>query len=114
VAFAKGNKIGNRFPKGTSGNPGGRPKSKLLSEAYKKILEQEIPAGKDKGKTYAEVIAEALAKESRKGKVHAASEIADRTEGSPRQAYEVKLSIMDELPTLIEEGKKRVAARKKK
>lgn len=95
-------------------NAGGRPKSKLLSEAYKAILETEIESGKDKGKTYAEVIAKKMADESKKGKVNAASELADRVEGKPRQAYEVKMSITDELPNLIEAGRKRAAARKAK
>lgn len=102
------------FQPGQSGNPGGRPKSKLLSEAYKAILETEITRGKDKGKTVAEAIAGVMATESRNGKVNAAAEIADRVEGKPRQAYEVKMSITDELPNLIEAGRKRAAARKTK
>jgi hypothetical protein len=55
-----------------------------------------------------------MADESKKGKVNAASELADRVEGKPRQAYEVKMSITDELPNLIEAGRKRAAARKAK
>lgn len=111
--FPKGHKLGNRFPKGVSGNPGGRPKFKILSEAYKVVLEHDN-AKPFKPQTNAEAIAEKMAAEARKGKVNAASELADRTEGKPRQAYEVKLSITDELPALIEEGRKRAAARKAK
>jgi hypothetical protein len=37
--------------------------------------------------------------------VTAAAEIADRVEGKPRQAFDVKLSIMDER---IEKGRKRL------
>jgi Family of unknown function (DUF5681) len=102
----------SKWKPGQSGNPGGRPKIKLLSEAYKKILETEITSGPNKGKTYAEAIAEKIADESVKGKVNAAGEIADRVEGKPRQAYEVQLSVTDELPKLIEEGRRRAAARK--
>jgi len=101
-----------RFQPGVSGNPGGRPKSKLLSEAYKRALEAEILTGKFKGLTEAEVIAQRLLDEAKKGKVNAASELADRVEGKPRQSYEVQLSVVDELPKLIEEGRKRAAQRK--
>lgn len=109
-----GGVTGKGWKPGQSGNPGGRPKSKLLSEAYKAILETEITRGKDKGKTVAEAIAGVMATESRNGKVNAAAEIADRVEGKPRQAYEVKMSITDELPDLIEAGRRRAAARKAK
>lgn len=100
--------VEHRFKPGQSGNPGGRPKSKLLSEAYKKILETEIKSGKHKGKTFAEVIAQKMAEEATKGKVQPAAEMADRVEGKPRQAYEVKMSIMDELADRMEKARKRV------
>ena len=72
---------------GQSGNPGGRPKKKPLTEAYNLILKRRVP--KDvlaklalRGHpTYAQVIAMALAREAIKGKVHAAAEMADRVEG---------------------------------
>jgi Family of unknown function (DUF5681) len=35
-------KVGRPFPKGVSGNPGGRPKTKLLTNAYRKTLDQVI------------------------------------------------------------------------
>jgi hypothetical protein len=100
-----------QFKPGNRANPGGRPKSKLLSEAYKNILQTEIGKGKD-AKTYAEAIAEKMAKQAKGGHVNAASEIADRVEGKPRQAYEVKLSIMDELADRLKEGRERLKARK--
>jgi len=87
------------FKKGQSGNPGGRPKSKILSEAYRKLLETEIAKGKDKGKTYAEVIAAKILKEARKGVVKAASEIANRVEGKPLQS--VQISASDPLEDLL-------------
>lgn len=77
------------WKKGESGNPGGRPKKTLLTDAYRAVLEKPYPGDKE-GRTYAEVIAERVAKEAaKKGSVHAASEIADRTEGRPPQALEV-------------------------
>lgn len=76
----------------------------MLSEAYKALLESE----NKKGETGAEQIAKKMLEEARSGKVNAASEIADRVEGKPRQAYEVKLSIMDELAERVEKARKRV------
>jgi hypothetical protein len=74
---------------GQSGNPGGRPKKTLLTDAYRAQLAMPYP-GDRKKRTYAQVIAEKIAKEAaKKGSVYAASEIADRTEGRPPQALEV-------------------------
>ena len=72
---------------GQSGNPGGRPKKKPLTEAYGRILKRRVPAdvlrklGLKGHPTYAEVIALSLAREGIKGKVQAAAELADRVEG---------------------------------
>ena len=82
------------FRKGQSGNPKGRPKSITLSEALRHELAKENPKGKD-GETYAERIAAVLCQAAVGGNVNAAKEIADRTEGKPRQALEVDMSVMD-------------------
>lgn len=72
---------------GQSGNPGGRPKKKPLTEAYGRILKRRVPAevvrklGLRGHPTYAEMIALSLAREAVKGKVQAAAELADRVEG---------------------------------
>ena len=73
------------WPKGVSGNPGGRPKSKSLSEAYRDRLERIVPDDPE-GRTFAEKIAEVLAKKALKGDVQAARELADRAEGKARQS----------------------------
>jgi hypothetical protein len=91
--FAPGNKLGNRFKPGATGNPKGRPKLTLLSEAIRAQLAVTVPDGDEK--TYAEVIAEKLCTEAAAGNVHAARELADRSEGKPRQAVDVDLSIFD-------------------
>ena len=76
-----------KWKPGQSGNPGGRPKRKPLTEAYGRILKRRVPAdvvrklGLRGHPTYAEMIAMSLAKEAIKGKVQAASELADRVEG---------------------------------
>src|ERR1700722_18271378 len=77
----------HRFKPGQSGNPSGRPK-KLLTEAYHAILGKKFP-GDRKKRTFAELIAESMAKEAIKGKPQAAIEIADRTEGKTTQAHEL-------------------------
>jgi hypothetical protein len=80
-----------RFRKGISGNPGGRPKSRLLSEALRSRL-AEVKPGDPAGRTYAEVVAANLieiACAEGSAAVHAASEIADRLEGRSRQQIEV-------------------------
>jgi hypothetical protein len=92
-----------QFKPGQSGNPGGRPKSRLQSEAYRTELAKE---GRE-GKTKAEKIAERMVADAIRGKVDAAKHVAEYVEGKPRQAFEVKMSIMDELAERIAEGRKR-------
>ncbi len=91
--FAPGNRLGNRFKPGASGNPKGRPKLTLLSEAIRAQLAVTVPNADER--TYAEVIAEKLCTEAAAGNVNAAREIADRTEGRAKQAIDVDLSIFD-------------------
>jgi hypothetical protein len=79
------------FQKGQSGNPAGRPKAITLSEAIRAQLAQKYGADS----TYAEEIARVLCAEAARGNVTAAREIADRTEGKPKQAIDVDLSVMD-------------------
>jgi hypothetical protein len=77
----------HRWKKGQSGNPSGRPKSKILSDAYRSKLEEPVPNDPE-GRTWAELIAEAQVRDAVRGNVQAAREIADRTEGRARQAIE--------------------------
>ncbi len=41
--FPTGNKIGKQFPKGTSGNPQGRPKLTKLTEALRAQIAEDMP-----------------------------------------------------------------------
>ncbi len=91
--FAPHNKLGNRFKPGESGNPEGRPKLTLLSEALREQLAHVLPGVDDR--TVAEHIARSMIREALKGNVMAAKEIADRTEGKPKQAIDVDMSIRD-------------------
>lgn len=67
-------------------NPGGRPKSKHITEAYKAILEDE---GADK---YARVVAQIALDSTSKpsDKLAAVQEITDRVEGKATQRMDVR------------------------
>jgi hypothetical protein len=80
--------------KGESGNPAGRPKSVTLSEAYRIALAQPFPDD-PQGRTYAEIIAEKLVMNAATGEVSSAREIADRTEGRPKQMLDVDVKLLD-------------------
>ena len=81
-----------RWKKGqASPNPGGRPKSRLLSEALRNHL-AEVKPGDPAGRTYAEVVAQNLVEiacSDGPGAVHAANEIADRIEGRTPQSIQI-------------------------
>jgi hypothetical protein len=97
------------WPKGVSGNPGGRPKKKLITDELERLLEQEAPEAN--GKSWATVIAEALLNQARRGDVRAIAELANRIEGKPLQP--VELSGDDDLDMLaerMEKARKRVLA----
>ncbi len=77
--FAPGNKIGKQFPKGTSGNPNGRPKLTKLTEALREQLAETNPDAPEE--TQAEQIARALISEAKLGNIAAIREVFDRSEG---------------------------------
>lgn len=86
--------IDTRWKKGgPSPNPKGRPKSRTLSEAYRELLKQPLP--NDPTRTYADVVAAALLKSACRGDVASARELADRTEGKPRQSIDLDVTTMD-------------------
>jgi hypothetical protein len=85
--FIKGNPA--RFRPGRSGNPAGRPVSALLSQAMRLQLAERYP-GDRRGRTYASKIAESVARAAVEGDIQAARELADRTEGKPRQAIDLE------------------------
>jgi hypothetical protein len=72
---------------GQSGNLGGRPKRDAITAALREQLEAQAKAGT---RSVADEIAGALIKRALKGDVRAIREIADRTEGRPRQQLEVE------------------------
>ena len=97
--FAGGNP--HAFKPGQSGNPKGRPKSITLSEAYRKELSKIVPNDPE-GRTYAEVLAEKMREKAFSGDVQALREMADRTEGKPRQTVALSVERREQLEAAVE------------
>jgi hypothetical protein len=79
---------------GVSGNPGGRPKTRHISEA----LRQKLDAPVEDGRTYAQVIADRLVNTAAYAKrdsqaTEAAEAIASRIEGKPVQAVQFEQTV---------------------
>ena len=75
------------WPKGKSGNPAGRPRNTELTTALRELLCEPDPQDKA-GRTYAEVIADAMVRKAARGDVRAAKEIRIRTAGrEPRRVF---------------------------
>lgn len=70
------------FKPGQSGNPGGRPKKKLIDEVLAELLGAKNSAD-------AKRIAKALIRNAASGDSKAAKLIAERTQGKPLQKVEV-------------------------
>ena len=78
-----------QFKKGQSGNPGGRPKLAVFSQAARAMLGKLVP-GDPEGRTYAEAIAQVLADKALSGDIRAARELIERAEGKPKQSVEIQ------------------------
>ena len=95
MAFDPNVSTATRWKKGQSGNPGGRPKSALISKALRTQLAKAKP-GDPKARTYAMLIAENLisiaSEEAGSEAVHAAALIVDRLEGKVKQGIELGLA----------------------
>jgi hypothetical protein len=90
------------WPKGESGNPGGRPKKKPITDELERLLQEQAPDAS--GRTWRAVIAESLLRQAAKGDVRAISELTNRIEGKPLQA--VQLGADGGLEMLAEELEK--------
>jgi len=92
-----------RWRTGQSGNPGGRPKRKPITEAYNEILAAIDPKT---GMTGAQILAlEAFKKAVMDGNPTLIKEITDRVEGTVKQTLDVLFGDMkdDDIAKLIEE-----------
>jgi hypothetical protein len=77
-----------RWPKGKSGNPGGRPR-KVITEAYAALASRICPFDEQK-RTWSDVLAEGQFKAALEGNTNAAREIADRLEGKALQSLNLE------------------------
>jgi hypothetical protein len=91
--FPIGNKIGNRFQKGESGNPQGRPKTTRLTDALREQVAEQLQGAPER--TIADAIARKLIKLALEGEIAAIREVFDRTEGKPKQAIDLDMQIND-------------------
>jgi hypothetical protein len=95
------------WPKGKSGNPGGRPKTKIITAELERLLDQEAPDAA--GKSWAAVIAETLLRQARAGDVRAISELANRIEGKPLQPVDLNADGgLESLATFLDAARKRM------
>jgi hypothetical protein len=83
--FVKGNKIGNRFKPGESGNPNGR--NGAMSDLFKELAE----ATDDQGKTRKEKILDKILRMAENGSLKAAEMYMNRVEGKPREYVEQRI-----------------------
>ena len=83
--FTKGNKIGNRFKPGESGNPNGR--NGAMSDLFKDLAE----ATDDQGKTRKEKILDKILRMAENGSLKAAEMYMNRVEGKPREYVEQRI-----------------------
>ena len=93
----------SRFRAGESGNPGGKPKIKSLSKAYRSQLEEVNPSD-PAGRSFAECIAETMIKLAVKGHVSAAIEICDRCEGRRCRLNNSNPNLTESDPTVYRES----------
>jgi hypothetical protein len=77
------------WPKSVSGNPAGRPRNTKLTPALRELLGCVDPEDKA-GRTYAEVIADAMIRRATRGDVRATREITVVTEGRARRRVPIE------------------------
>ena len=82
------------FPRGVSGNPGGRPKKLPITDRLREICETPLPEdrcrkeGLKPGSTWGELIALRMFEAAAEGNVRAATEIREAIEGKAGQRLE--------------------------
>lgn len=104
-----GNKIGNRFQPGESGNPNGRPKgSRNASTILREMMEKEAPdqivdakfvrefcKGVTKPTNGHAIVARMMQAAMIDGESWAVKEIFDRLEGKAKQSVEIDMAVSD-------------------
>jgi hypothetical protein len=81
----------HRFKPGQSGNPGGRPKGRSVTECLRAILEAREMGGKPApgGRQISELVAMVLVKGALKGDPRHIKELLDRTEGKVAERHKI-------------------------
>ena len=83
-----------RFKPGVSGNPGGRPKKRPISDRYAELAQEEVPEkvrikfGRPEGATFADALVMVMFKSALEGNTHAVREIRESIEGKIVQRQE--------------------------
>ena len=83
------------WPKGKSGNPGGRPRKKPVTERYEELMTTPLPdevrrkLKLEEGATYGDALAYRIFMAAITGKHEAAKEITDRVEGRAPQSMQI-------------------------
>lgn len=94
-----GNEQGQGWKKGQTGNPGGRPKTALVSKALREILGELVP-NDPAGRTYAQLLARIMVERAVFGDekiacdITAAREVLDRAEGKAQQYIEIQQTVL--------------------
>jgi hypothetical protein len=91
----------HRWQPGQSGNPGGRPKRRLIDELLEELLLTE-------DSKVAEAIARALLAKAKRGDLRAVQLVVERVQGRPKQAMELSGSGLDGLVEAIRAARQRV------
>jgi hypothetical protein len=97
-----------RFQPGQSGNPGGRPKRRAISDSYEAITRLELPEadrirlGLWEGATYQDALAMVTVKAALQGKVDAVREIREAIEGKAGTRHEVAPGFDGEIRVVYE------------
>jgi len=91
--FPHGNKLGKQFQPGVSGNFNGRPRLTKITESLREQVAREHPEMPEK--TIADVVAQTLVTMALSGDLAAIRELLDRTEGKPKQAIDLDVSVQD-------------------
>jgi hypothetical protein len=93
--FEKGNNHGNRFQKGVSGNPFGKTKSALLTDAVRRQLTDSNDL---------EAIAKALIGKAKKGDLEAVKIIFDRLEGKAVSRIDADVNVFSWKAAIVNYG----------
>lgn len=80
---------GRAFPKGQSGNPGGRPKRTPLTDELKRLLKQKSEGS---AHTNAHMVAWKMIQRAKAGDVAAARLLWEYVEGKPTQPIDVNVA----------------------